>query len=520
MKLRFLSGVILCCAMIAVNTFPHATFATESATELNAVELAEPQEPVAEEIVPELTISFTSPLREQDTEKRLEVIAQQSQYKRELNSSESNAGCASASSFPGIPAADAPRITREVRVDATTSSPNLIGPYGAPNAAVWHSLGLYAAPGEVVTVRVSDEVAAAKQLRIQVGCHTDNLERLNEWKRYPQITYSLTIDKPTTTIRSPFGGLVYVVVSQQCKIGEVNITLENVIASPLFVRGQTTIDDWHAQIESCQVPWGELATDKVIISLPTSVLQKVDDPEKVMAFWDRVLDTCVDLLGITHERTRAERMVPDVQISAGYMHSGYPIMTHMDVINDFIDLEKLRKNGWGFFHEIGHNHQNRDWTFSGTTEVTVNLFSLYVFEKVFQIQSAETRTELTRKWQQRAIERYLAAEKPFEMWRKDAFLALTMYVQLIEKYGWDAFTQTFAGYRQLPDEERPRSDEARRDQWMVRFSQTVGENLGPFFEAWGIPTTEKARASINDLPIPTGLELQRVLTAPESNSPL
>jgi hypothetical protein len=58
----------------------------------------------------------------------------------------------------------------------------------------------------------------------------------------------------------------------------------------------------------------------------------------------------------------------------------------------------------------------------------------------------------------------------------------------------------FAEYRRLSPGERPRTDDERRDQWLVRLSRTVGRNLGPFFEAWGVPTSEKARASIRNLP--------------------
>jgi hypothetical protein len=39
----------------------------------------------------------------------------------------------------------------------------------------------------------------------------------------------------------------------------------------------------------------------------------------------------------------------------------------------FIDLDKLKKKGcWGMFHELGHNMQRSEWTFSGSGEVTVN----------------------------------------------------------------------------------------------------------------------------------------------------
>jgi hypothetical protein len=36
---------------------------------------------------------------------------------------------------------------------------------------------------------------------------------------------------------------------------------------------------------------------------------------------------------------------------------------------------------------------------------------------------------------------------------------------------------------------------------MVRFSRAVGRNLGPFFQAWDIPTSEQARKSIANLPV-------------------
>ena len=72
-----------------------------------------------------------------------------------------------------------------------------------------------------------------------------------------------------------------------------------------------------------------------------------------------MLDACADLAARPRERARPERYVTDVQISAGYMHAGYPIMTHLDAAARFVDLRASgrRKGDWGLFHEMGHNHQ-------------------------------------------------------------------------------------------------------------------------------------------------------------------
>ena len=40
----------------------------------------------------------------------------------------------------------------------------------------------------------------------------------------------------------------------------------------------------------------------------------------------------------------------------------------------------------------------------------------------------------------------------------------------------------------------------KRDQWMTRMAKTVGRDLGPFFEQWGVPVSKKARAAIESLP--------------------
>ena len=107
------------------------------------------------------------------------------------------------------------------------------------------------------------------------------------------------------------------------------------------------------------------------------------------------------------------------------------------------------------------------------------------------------------------MEKYFADGAKFEDWQRDPFLALIMYIQMKDEFGWDAFKDTFREYRTLSKEEKPGNDDEKRDQWLVRFSRRVGKNLGPFYEAWGIPTSRQARDSISDLPEWMPEELQK-----------
>jgi hypothetical protein len=239
-------------------------------------------------------------------------------------------------------------------------------------------------------------------------------------------------------------------------------------------------------------------TSKVIISVPSDSIRALDDPEELLRLWDRVLDAAADLAAIPRDRRRPERYVPDEQISAGYMHSGYPIMTHLDAVPDMTQAARLIKGCWGLFHELGHNHQEREWTFGGTGEVTCNLFSLYICETVCGLPMSTGHDAI--KDPEETIGKHLALGAKFDRWKIEPFVALMMYIQLREAFGWEAYKKVFVEYQALPAAERPKGDDASRDQWMVRFSRTVNRNLGPFFEAWGIPTSQAARDSIANLP--------------------
>ena len=63
-------------------------------------------------------------------------------------------------------------------------------------------------------------------------------------------------------------------------------------------------------------------------------------------------------------RDYPQRFQHDVDIGGGYMHSGYPIMTFLDVVEGTLNTSDPQK--WGQFHELGHNHQAGVWTWACT----------------------------------------------------------------------------------------------------------------------------------------------------------
>jgi hypothetical protein len=361
----------------------------------------------------------------------------------------------------------------------------------------WHGTGLYAAAGTVIKVTTD-----APGLHVRIGAHSDRLWHLDDWKRAPEIDLSLPLKTGGMEIASAFGGPIYIDV-QSGSQKTSKVTISAAIEAPRFVLGKTSLEEWRLSRHAV-APWAELETDKVILTVPSEHIRTLDNPIRLMEYWNRVADACADLATIPRERKSPERYVADVQISAGYMHAGYPIMTHLDAAPRMVDIafltDTVKGGDWGLFHEIGHNHQHPDWTFDGTGEVTVNLFTLYIIETVVgRVPGYKVRWTDDELFE--IFRKHRATGASFDKWKSDPFLALAMYVQLQKSFGWDAFKKVFAEYRDLPQNERPKNDAEKRDQWMVRFSRTVGKDLGPFFQAWGVPVSATARNSIKGLPV-------------------
>ncbi len=390
-----------------------------------------------------------------------------------------------AADFPGAVPAEAARVTRTVRVDLSVPG--------------WHGTGLYAAPGERVTVTVAG--APPRGLALRIGAHTDELWHLDAWKRAPAISRSFPIAGGRTETASAFGGLLYVEVPDRAA-GTLEVTLAGAVPAPRFRLGETSPGEWRNSLRQAPAPWAELEGRRIILTVPSALVRGLEDPEPVMGLWDRAVEA-QEALVARPARRRPERIVTDRQISAGYMHAGYPIMAPVDdTARLALEERRLRAEGsWGYLHELGHNLQDSEWTFEGTGEVTNNVLAMYVYPTVLGLPFDSGHPAI-RDRAKRAdrVRRYLDGGARFEEWKGDPFLALTMYIQVIEAFGWEPLRRVFAEYRSLPAAERPRSEIEKRDQWLIRLSRATGRNLGPFFQSWGVPTSAPARAAVAALP--------------------
>ncbi|XP_059113639.1 TRPM8 channel-associated factor 2-like [Peromyscus eremicus] len=361
----------------------------------------------------------------------------------------------------------------------------------------WMSTGLYLLEGQSAEVSLS-EAAASTGLKVQIGCHTDDLSEARKLSRAPVVTYQCCMDRTQRSVSCLWGGLLYVIVPKGCQLGPVSVTIKKAVPAPYYKLGKTSLEEWKSCIQDNLCPWGELATDNIILTVPTASLKALEDPEPLLQLWDDMMQAVARLAAQPFPFQRPERIVADVQISCGWMHSGYPIMCHLESVQELINLTAMRSTGlWGPIHELGHNQQRHGWEFPPhTTEATCNLWSVYVHETVLGIPRAQAHPALKPEEREKRIKDHLQKGAPLDNW--NVWTALETYLQLQEAFGWEPFMHLFAEYQTLSG--LPKNKKSKMNVWMKKFSETVQKNLVPFFEAWGWPIQKEVADSLTCLP--------------------
>lgn len=360
-------------------------------------------------------------------------------------------------------------------------------------AAQWLSTGLYAAPGEVVTVTLPASLVG-KGWSLKVGSHTDDVSETHSYSRMP---FGVSRDFPITgtsiAVGSVYGGMLYVVKPETTAPASYTIGFSNAVAAPSFVLGQTTDAEWR-RLRGLPAPYAELACRRVIITLHADDIRALANPTAVMRYWNDRVAAQDALVGNTR-RTAPERINDDLQISVGWMHSGYPVMAYDHNLATMVDSDP--GNDWGFFHEFGHNLQSRWWTFAGEVEVTNNILTMRAFDSA----AARPNDGWTGMWSPAGRASLMQAFVQNGRQRgEDPGTALVTYAQLRQGFGWRAYSRFFREYRDAALASLPQTDQEIRDQWVTRFSRVTGRNLGPFFQAWGFRPSQAALDAVAGLP--------------------
>ncbi|KAK2846922.1 hypothetical protein Q5P01_009921 [Channa striata] len=359
----------------------------------------------------------------------------------------------------------------------------------------WISTGLYLSPGMKTYIAMPKEIVN-KGWKIQIGCQTDFL-KADELKRAPCVHDHFPITSEMMQVRNLWGGLIYLVVPPKTQLGGVHVTVQMAVPAPYYKSGVTTAGEW-SLLRTAPAPWAELEFENIILTVPSEFVRGLDRPDELAAHWDAIMRGIADLAAIPHKFPRKERFVTDVQISHGWMHCGYPVMAHKVTAAELVSVEHAKTIGlWGPIHELGHNQQRSCWEFPlHTTECTCNLWSVYVHEEVLGVNRAQAHPAMTLAERQKRADEFVKGGRNLSSW--EMFVALETYIQLQEKFGWDAFKKVFAAYHQMSN--FPNDNKGKMNLYAETFSQTVGMNLCGFLKSWSWPIEESTEEKLSNLP--------------------
>lgn len=390
--------------------------------------------------------------------------------------------------------------------------------------AGWQSTGLFALPGEPVAISFSGECNIRGTWQARIGCHTDTLWHKPEMLRWPDMRCTCNLVEALSIVVSPFGGPLYfefvenspqTSISDSVDADEVTFSVTGAIQAPLFHQQLSDDTSWEVA-KTLPAPFAEVVGKHMILSLPSVAIRQLsyDQIRAAALFWDEVVIAQCELAAMSIPQ-RPERIVCDIQISAGYMHSGYPIMVHLDQINPktcakdsppLLAVNDLAQIGsWGMYHELGHNRQLGAYTFDGTTEVTVNIFTLYSMHKINGIGTIKHPWLTPHKSQ---AKEYLQSPD-FNQWKADPGLALVCYAQLADRYGWDIFKKVMGNYLNETNMygllavghgcgvDEYSTDNEKMAAWVKTWNNMTGCDNQEFFLKWGWPVNSNFESDAN-----------------------
>lgn len=359
--------------------------------------------------------------------------------------------------------------------------------------------GIYVKPNEQVTITVS----GTQKIRAIIGTHQYD----KEWGK------EIDLSPGSNTISSPNGGVLGLDNFQSTGTVKVQVT-QGGSPIPFFVLGKHTKADWIAMMNNFPNAHAvQLKSERAVLTVTRDSANKYivnQDPVPLLNKYDDMIRAQDKLAGQSetdpnplHRSTRriwAFVENPNAQSWGMYASwDGAVFTTAGEAIKSTLNVNEF---GWGQMHEAGHARQQYPWTWNdlrGMGEVTNNLYSLAAFKKIYP--NIPTRLDTEGDYN-RAFTYLKQTNKEYKN-IDDLFVKLVMLWQLHLAYGDDFYPNLHKLYREIPEDQLPKTDEDKIQTFIYNTSKIAKQNVLPFFDKWGLKATQETRQKVEALNTPT-----------------
>lgn len=376
--------------------------------------------------------------------------------------------------------------------------------------------GLYVRKGERITFDVS-ELDTDYRLSSMIGFKP-------MWGNHNKTQEDNLVEGINTVTATQNGILSFIFVKKAGYDFEpvtVDVKVKGGKAFPLYQIGQTEDEDWEKNLAAMtDAPLVQMVSDKALITLPYQdyMTSPIEDVEASFETIHKVIDWENELAGF--DGSSPENAVTNNRIN--YLIDIYATPEdakkfYMYASSYFIGMKKINftelthklDKEWGIWHEIGHTHQQRSWLFGSITEISVNIFSLYVQEKFGQpsrlntIQGGDKMKpfDSARDYLDNPDKNYLVINKDDY---SEFFSKLVMFYQLKAVYGWNTFKKLNQHFRKQPYVYDPKvTDQDKANKFVYAMCVITKNNLIPFFDEWGLEVDADTEQKIQQLNLPS-----------------
>lgn len=401
-----------------------------------------------------------------------------------------------AADIPGLPAAGAKRITRSVTIDGDAPISKLMQ---SPERPTRVETGLYAAPGDVVTISLP-RAAAKKGLAVHIGGSEDTIFNRPKWDFFPKLWRREPLTSQHTELGHALGGLITILVPPGARLGKFEIEFANVLPAPAFTLGIDDESNWRT-LRALPAPWGYVRTPKLVIYVRREQLVATDDIGAVARHWDAVMNLTDDHYGYAEFRRRPEVVTTNRQVSAGAAYAQYPIELGWGVERESELTTAVERGSWGTYHELGHTFQanfNNAFVIPTHAEVDVNLLPGMVYTLIHGRTAWDGDTHGTFNAPNRLKDRadFLAQDEKERTWKNACgrTVGYDFYFNLAEAFGWGAYRTALTRLMQsLQGGHDPELDALdakdpnfKRNRFYLLMCSATGRNLDRYFQRYGL----------------------------------
>lgn len=382
--------------------------------------------------------------------------------------------------FPGFVNVDEPRVDMTLNVKGTTSAGD----------SCWRSTGVYVVPGDTAILTIA---GAVHEVYYRIGGFTDVLdESLTNLKRFRNMDFSGKLESGENKLMSYFGGHLYIYF--KAPHNDLNIQVKGVVKSPDFVMNETDVNEWRNELEKTSVPYGELRSTHVILTLPVSDLKKISDPAALLSFYDDfIAEDCDGLYG---KRLTGEpvRLRTDIQLTASEIDNrfggSYPIVINQSVDSAYIAFPAMTS--------ASDFMVARSFTLPYTLEGVIAELFRPAYYGLNYFRLCDRKGILPLQDMGSTVNSFVNSSDPARRFNDLTTVERTaLLVQLEQEYGWNIYAYMA---REMQQNNGGEEEQNRRDAMAMYAGEYANANLLPFFEDWGVTLSPVAQEYLQKFP--------------------